>query len=113
MVDPITILGFTIRRAPKNLDFQSVPIPITIPAGTQRVINFPTEFNVIGTSVAIQNTDAANVAVVSVNGGDSFNVINGSPVSMGDLWVVQIRVTAGALSDTLVLAQQVPTKEVM
>lgn len=113
MVDPINILGFAIKRAPKDLKFQSYATPVTVPAGQLRVIDFPTEFGVIGTSVAIQNTDAANVATISINGGDSFTVINGSPVSFGDLWVVRVRVQAGAAGACIVLAQQVPMKEVI
>lgn len=112
MVEPINILGFSIKRAPKDLKFQSYASPITIPAGQTRTINYPTEFGVIATSVAIQNTDGANDAVVIINGGDSFTVANGSPVSMGDLWVVQITVTAGIAGPTLILAQQVPFDEV-
>ena len=113
MVDPIAILGFTIKRAPKDLKFQSYSNPVTVPAGTTRVINYPTEFGVFATSVAIQNLDAANLATVSINGGDNFSVVNGSPVSMGDLWVVQVRVVAGAAGDVMIMAQQIPTKEVI
>jgi len=113
LVDPIAILGFTIKRAPKDLKFQSYTNPVTVLLGTTRVINYPTEFGVIATSVVIQNLDAANVAIVSVNGGEAFSVINGSPVSLGDQWVVQLRVIAGAAAATQVLAQQVPFKEVM
>lgn len=110
----IQILGFTIKKAPNNDKLQSYSIPIVVAPGATRVINLPTEFNAYGTSVAIQNTDAANAATAILNNDriNTFSVLQGSPVSLGNQWIVQLEITAGAVAATTLLIQVVPTEDV-
>ena len=115
MPDGVGILGFQIKKSAKDLSTQAYSIPITVPAGTTRIISFPTEFNGICSSVAIQNTDAAANATAIINNDriNAFLVANGSPVSMGQQWIVQIEITAGAGGACLVVCEIVPSSEVL
>jgi len=114
LTHPIVILGFTIKKAPGDLDLQSYTIPITVPAGVTRVVNLPTEFNVFATSVAIQNTDAAALATAIINGDriNTWNVVNGNPVSLGVQWIVQLEITAPPGGEVILLFQVVPKQDV-
>jgi len=114
LVHPITILGFKILKTPKDVNLQSYSIPITVAPGATRIINLPTEFNVFGISVAIQNTSAVANATAILNGDriNVFNVVNGNPVSLGEQWIVQLEITADAGGEVILLFQVVPKIDV-
>lgn len=111
----VGILGFQLKKSAKDLSTQAYSIPITVPAGTTRVLNFPSEFNGVCSSVAIQNTDAANAAIGILNNDriNSFSILNGTPVSLGVQWIVQIEITAGVAAACLVICEIVPLEEVV
>lgn len=114
MVDPISILGFTIRKSPRSLDLLPYTITISIAAGVTRIINLPTEFNALGVSVTIQNLDAANVATVIIN-NDRINaktVTSAHPFSASDINIVQVEVTAGAAAAAEIVLAVVLFKDV-
>jgi len=115
MPEGVGILGFQIKKSAKTLTNQAYSIPITVPLGTTRVINFPTEFNGVCSSIAIQNQDAGNAAIAIINNDriNSFSVLNGSPVSLGEQWIVQVEVTAGAAAAVLLVCEIVPSSEVL
>lgn len=98
MVEPISILGFTIKKSPRALDLLPYTITISIAAGVTRIINLPSEFNVLGISATIQNLDAVNVATVIIN-NDRINaktITSAHPFSASEINIVQIEITAGA-----------------
>ena len=67
MVDPINILGFTIKKSPRALDLLPYTITISIAAGVTRIVSLPNEFGVVGIAATIQNLDAVNAAIVIIN----------------------------------------------
>lgn len=86
------------------------PISVVIPAGTTRIIDFPTEFLGVAVNLNFTNNDAANAATYRV-GYDAMNDRN-LPASnfrtISNTNVKQISVTAGAAGTVLVEAQAYP-----
>ena len=114
MAKTITILGFTIRKGPRDLSLQTYNIPVNAPAAVTTVINFPTQFHAYAVSVAFQNLDAANQATIIIN-NDRINqipLINGSPININTQWIVQVEIIAGAGGATTVLSECVPVEDV-
>jgi len=57
---PTVIQGFEVYTKPRSTDLESFPVFVQVPAGTQRVVTFPTEFNAVAISLLIENQSAAN-----------------------------------------------------
>ncbi len=84
------------------------PISVVIPAGTTRIIDFPTEFLGVAVNLNFTNNDAANAATYRV-GYDAMNDRNLPNFrTISNTNVKQISVTAGAAGTVLVEAQAYP-----
>lgn len=109
MATPITILGFRITKAARDLKLNTYTIPVVVLAGITRVVNLPTEFMALGVSVSVQNLDGANVATLIIN-NDRINpipIVNGSPVNIGTQWLVQVEIIPGGGANTTLLFEVV------
>jgi len=115
LVDPINILGFTIKKSPRALDLLPYTITIDVPLGTTRVVSLPNEFGVVGIAATVQNLDSANVATVIVNNDriNSKTITSAHPFSLGEINIIQIEVTSGALAASEIVIAVVSMKEVM
>tara|TARA_Y100000590_G_scaffold469221_1_gene655615 strand:- start:688 stop:1029 length:342 start_codon:yes stop_codon:yes gene_type:complete len=86
------------------------PISVVVPAGTTRVIDFPTEFLGVAVNLNFTNNDGANAASYRV-GYEAMNARN-LPASnfrtISNTNVKQVSVTAGAGGTVLVEAQAYP-----
>lgn len=114
MVDPISILGFTIKKSPRSLDLLPYTITISVAAGVTRIINLPTEFNALGISATFQNLDAVNNATIIIN-NDRINaktITSTHPFSASEINIVQLEITAGAAAATEVVIAVVLFKDV-
>lgn len=115
MVDPINILGFTIRKSPRSRDLLPYTISVIIAAGATRVISLPNEFGVIGLGATVQNLDGVNNATLIIN-NDRIGikqVSSAHPVSVNELNLIQLEITAGAAAASEVIIEVVSMKEVM
>lgn len=115
MVDPINILGFTIKKSPRALDLLPYTITIDVPLGTTRIVSLPNEFGVIGIAATIQNLDTVNNATVIIN-NDRINaktITSAHPFSAGEINIIQVEVTAGAAAASEIVIAVVAMKEVI
>jgi len=115
LVDPINILGFSIKKSPRSLDLLPYTITIDVPLGTTRIVSLPNEFGVVGISATIQNLDPANNATVIIN-NDRINaktITSAHPFSASEINIIQIEVAAGAAAASEIVIAVVTMKDVM
>lgn len=102
------ILG--LKVGPRDTKLSSYTIPITIPLGTTRVINFFSEFRGIARSVEVINRDAANTCLVILNNDqiNTFTIAASNQQGFNDQWIEQIAITAGAAGAVNLFIELVP-----
>jgi len=92
----------------KTSDIPILPtVRVSVPAGTQRIISFPTEFFGSAISIQIQNEDGTNTATYRY-GGET-QVLKNLPASsfrdIDNAIVNLLEINAGALGPVIVEAQ--------
>ena len=93
---PTNIQGFEVLTKPASTEIESFPIFITIPQGTTRQVNFPTEFNAIAIGLQIENQDGANFCTYRINSSTN------TPIQMN---IVSVTIVAGATGPVVISGQ--------
>ena len=104
---PTKIQGFEVLTKPKDTSIESFPIFITIPANTNRIVTFPTEFNAVAIALQIENQDGANAASYRINSSTNpmINLPASNFRSFADMNIVSVTVTTGAAGVCIISGQ--------
>ncbi len=108
-------LVLSVKKGPRDEKLTSRPITISVPAGTNRIVNFPAEFMALASGIQIINRDGANPITITINNDviNSFTIPASGSVGLSDQWIEQIQVIAGAAGVTVIQSQVTPLNEVL
>ncbi len=108
-------LVLSVKKGPRDEKLTSRPITISIPAGTNRIVNYPAEFRALASGVQIINRDGANTITITINNDviNSFTIPASASVGLSDQWIEQIQIVAGAAGVSVLQAQVTPLDEVL
>jgi len=114
LVQQLTILGFNIKKAPRDQTLQAYPLSDQVAAGITTVFNFPTRFNAVARSILVSNRDGVNAAFIRLNGlaSSQIRIPPSASLPINDQWIIQLEVVAGAAGITDVAFEVVPASEV-
>lgn len=99
--------------SPRSTEINSWTIPLTVAAGTTRIVNFYGEFRALARSIAFVNRDAANTCLVILNNDriNTFTIAPNSTFNFNDQWCEQVEIVAGAAGAVNLFLEVVPAKE--
>ena len=104
---PTNIQGFEVLTKPASTELESFPIFITIPQGTTRQVNFPTEYNAIAIGLQIENQDGGNFCTYRINSSTNtpIQIAASNFRSFSQMNIVSVTIVAGATGPVIISGQ--------